>query len=130
VSEAAGGFAYNLGLRSSPPALSRHSYIEKVEYWALVWGGVVMVLTGVVLWANGLALVWLPKSALDVGTAIHLYEAILATLAVLVWHFYFVIFDPEVYPLNTALLTGYSPGTEASKPSEVSEIPQETVVKT
>ena len=130
VSEAADGFAYNLGLTSSPPALSPHSYIEKVEYWALVWGGVVMVLTGVVLWANGLALVWLPKSAVDVATAIHLYEAILATLAVLVWHFYFVIFDPEVYPLNTALVTGYSPGTEDSKPSEASEIPQETVAKT
>ena len=66
---------------------------------------------------------------MDVATAIHLYEAILATLAVLVWHFYFVIFDPEVYPLNTALVTGYSPGTELP-PSEVSEIPPETVSKT
>jgi len=30
----------------------------------------------------------------------------LACLAIVVWHFYHVIFDPEVYPLNTACLDG------------------------
>ena len=35
---------------------------------------------------------------LDIATAIHLYEAILATLAIVVWHFYQVFFDPDVYP--------------------------------
>ena len=38
----------------------------------------------------------------------HFYEAVLATLAIVVWHFYSVIFDPDVYPLNTASLTGFS----------------------
>ena len=38
----------------------------------------------------------------------HFYEAVLATLSVLVWHFYSVIFDPDVYPLETAWLTGFS----------------------
>jgi hypothetical protein len=41
-----------------------------------------------------------------VATTIHYYEAVLACLAILVWHFYHVIFDPEVYPLNTACLDG------------------------
>ena len=26
----------------------------------------------------------------------------------MIWHFYTVIFDPEVYPLDTAFLTGTS----------------------
>jgi hypothetical protein len=51
---------------------------------------------------------WLPKSWLDIATSVHFYEAVLATLAIVVWHFYSVIFDPDVYPLNTAFLTGVS----------------------
>jgi len=43
---------------------------------------------------------------LDIALAIHFYEAILATLAIIVWHFYHVIFDPDVYPLNFALVDG------------------------
>jgi hypothetical protein len=61
-----------------------------------------------VLWSNDLTLAWLPKSALDFATVVHFYEAILATLPIVVWHFYWVIFDPEVYPLETAFLTGFS----------------------
>jgi formate dehydrogenase gamma subunit len=99
-------FAYNLGLRKTRPHLSTHSYIEKVEYWAVIWGSGLMLATGVVLWANNIALRWLPKSWLDVATAIHWYEAILAVLSILIWHFYSVIFDPDVYPLDTAWLNG------------------------
>ena len=104
--EALSNFAYNLGLGSEPPGRSSHSYVEKAEYWAVVWGAVVMVATGLLLWANNLALRLLPKSWLDVATSVHFYEAVLATLAIVVWHFYSVIFDPDVYPLNTAFLTG------------------------
>jgi hypothetical protein len=45
---------------------------------------------------------------LDVATSVHFYEALLATLAIVVWHFYTVIFDPDVYPMDTAWLTGVS----------------------
>ena len=104
--EALSNFAYNLGLGSEPPGRSAHSYVEKAEYWAVVWGAVVMISTGLLLWANNLVLRLLPKSWLDVATSVHFYEAVLATLAIVVWHFYPVIFDPDVYPLNTAFLTG------------------------
>jgi cytochrome b subunit of formate dehydrogenase len=90
------------------PFRSSHSYIEKMEYWAVIWGGVIMGLTGVMLWGVNFTLRYLPKAAIDVATSIHLYEAVLATLAIVVWHFYGVIFDPDVYPLETAFLTGVS----------------------
>jgi cytochrome b subunit of formate dehydrogenase len=106
--EASSSFAYNLGLGDAPPARSSHSYIEKAEYWAVIWGAVVMTTSGVMLWANSIVLRLLPKLWLDVATSIHFYEAVLAALAIVVWHFYSVIFDPDVYPLNTAFLTGYS----------------------
>jgi cytochrome b subunit of formate dehydrogenase len=104
--EALSNFAYNVGLGDRQPARSAHSYIEKAEYWAVVWGAVVMIGTGLMLWANNLAMKFLPKLWLDAATSVHFYEAVLATLAIVVWHFYSVIFDPDVYPLNTAFLTG------------------------
>jgi cytochrome b subunit of formate dehydrogenase len=104
--EALSNFAYNLGLGSQAPGRSSHSYVEKAEYWAVVWGAVVMISTGLLLWADNLVLKLLPKSWLDVATSVHFYEAVLATLAIVVWHFYPIIFDPDVYPLNTAFLTG------------------------
>ena len=104
--EALAGFAYNLGLGDQPPVRSPHSYIEKAEYWAVVWGAIVMIASGSLLWANNIAMKLLPKAWLDISTSVHFYEALLATLAIVVWHFYSIIFDPDVYPLNTAFLTG------------------------
>jgi cytochrome b subunit of formate dehydrogenase len=108
IPEATGVFLYNLGLRSIPPKVSPHSYVEKAEYWAVVWGTAVMAATGVMLWANTFMLARFPKVVLDVALAFHFYEAVLATLAIVVWHFYFVIFDPDVYPMDPAWITGYS----------------------
>jgi cytochrome b subunit of formate dehydrogenase len=108
VAEGAAGFAYNLGLLRWRPRISSHSYVEKAEYWAVVWGTAVMAITGVMLWANTFMLTWFPKVVLDVAGSIHFYEAVLATLAIVVWHFYSVIFDPEVYPMDPAWLTGRS----------------------
>lgn len=106
--EALANFAYNVGLRSAPPGRSVHSYVEKAEYWAVVWGAIVMIVSGVMLWANNLMLALFPKLWLDVATSVHFYEAVLATLAIVIWHFYTVIFDPDVYPMDTAWLTGVS----------------------
>lgn len=103
------GTLWRLGLRKQQPAISPHSYIEKAEYWALVWGTAVMALTGAVLWANNFSLQYLPKVWIDFARVVHYYEAVLATLAILVWHFYSVIFDPDVYPMDPAWITGYSP---------------------
>ncbi len=101
--------AYFRGRRKTPPKTATVGYPEKLEYLALWWGTIVMVATGLMLWYENLLLAWLPKWVGDLATAIHFYEAILATCAILVWHFYFVIFDPVVYPMDRAWLTGHSP---------------------
>jgi formate dehydrogenase gamma subunit len=112
VRDAVHTVGHNLGYRPTLPSYPRFNYAEKVEYWALVWGTVVMVATGVMLWAHNLMLEYVPKWVLDVATAIHYYEAILATLAIVIWHFYAVIFDPDVYPLKWTFLTGRAPEHE------------------
>lgn len=106
VRDAIHAMLYYVGLRSQKPEFARFSYAEKAEYWALVWGTALMGLTGVMIWAK----VWvgdlLARWWVDVATAIHFYEAILATLAIVVWHFYQVFFDPDVYPMNGAWWDG------------------------
>lgn len=97
---------YYLGLSKDKPALPRFSYAEKAEYWALVWGTIVMATTGLGLWFKVQVATLFPRWILDVFTAIHFYEAILATLAILVWHFYWTIFDPDVYPMNWSWIDG------------------------
>ena len=72
----------------------------------MVWGTVIMGVTGLMIWFKMEVTRFLPRWAVDVATTIHYYEAILACLAILVWHFYHVIFDPDVYPLNRAALDG------------------------
>jgi len=102
-------FAHNLGLTKSEPRFAKFNYAEKVEYWAFLWGTVVMTVSGLLLCFNNLSLRYLPKWVSDAATAVHYYEAVLATFSILLWHFYMVIFDPLVYPMDTAWLDGKAP---------------------
>jgi cytochrome b subunit of formate dehydrogenase len=106
IDDAIAVVSYNLGFSKDKPLFGRFSYIEKSEYWALVWGTFVMGMTGVILWADNLFLGILTKLWWDVARTIHYYEAWLATLAIIVWHFYFVIFNPDTYPINLAFWKG------------------------
>jgi hypothetical protein len=73
---------------------------------ALVWGSVVMVLTGTLMTYEEWTLAHFPKWFYDVCTAVHFYEAILACAAIVIWHFYFVMFDPEEYPVKWTFISG------------------------
>jgi cytochrome b subunit of formate dehydrogenase len=97
---------YNFGLSQQKPQCKRFSYIEKSEYWALVWGTIIMGATGLILWFDNTFLGLLTKLGWDAAREVHYYEAWLATLAIIVWHLYFVIFNPDVYPLNVAFWKG------------------------
>lgn len=97
---------WHLGLAKAPPRFDRWDYTMKVEYWALAWGGLVMGVTGALLWFKEEVSAWMPRWGIYVAERIHYYEAILAVLAIVVWHFFFVIFHPAEYPMNLTWLTG------------------------
>jgi cytochrome b subunit of formate dehydrogenase len=99
-------FLYNLGFSKTRPTFGMFSYAEKIEYWAFLWGTAVMAGSGLILWFNNLALRYFPKWVSDAATTLHFYEAILATLSILIWHMYTVVFDPDVYPMDRSWLTG------------------------
>jgi len=97
---------YLAGWSEEKPKIGRFGYAEKMEYWAVLWGTVIMGATGLMIWFKLDVTRFLPRWAVDVALTIHYYEAVLACLAIVVWHFYHVIFDPDIYPLNTACWNG------------------------
>ena len=97
---------YHLRLSGKQPKFGRFDYTEKVEYLALIWGTVVMAVTGLVLWFPELIMAHAPSWVFEASETIHFYEALLATLAIIIWHWFFVIYHPENYPLNMTVLHG------------------------
>ncbi len=93
---------YNAFLAPDPPHMPRYSFTEKVEYWALIWGGVIMAMTGFMLWNPLITTRFLPGQFIPAAKAAHGGEAILAVLAIIVWHFYNV----HVKFFNKSMFTG------------------------
>lgn len=106
ATDAAGQVMYNLGLRKEHPKYGRFNWIEKFEYLALIWGSIVMIVTGVILWFNNSLLAIFPKVAFDISTIVHACEAVLAGLAVLIWHMYTVHLHADVFPMNRTFIDG------------------------
>lgn len=46
------------------------------------------------------------KLGWDIARTIHYYEAWLAFLSIVIWHFYFVLFNPDIYPMSLAWIKG------------------------
>jgi len=115
---------YLIGKSETRPLYGRFSYIEKMEYWAVVWGTFIMGVTGVILWFENFFLKYVTNTGMDISAAIHYYEAILASLAIVVWHFYFIFLNPDVYPMNKAWIKGYLTKEEMEKehPLELTEL--------
>jgi len=103
---------FNLGLTGTRPEFDRFSIEEKLEYWALLWGTPLMILTGVMMWFPIQVTRFLPGDAIPVSRAIHAWEAILATLAILTWHMYHTVIKQR----NRSIFTGFM--TEAEMKHE------------
>jgi len=101
-----GTIRYYLGYEDHKPKFDRFSYVEKAEYLALVWGTFVMVITGFLLWFQNESLRHIPLWGLEVATIVHFYEAILATLAIIVWHLYYVFVNPDFAPMSFTWIDG------------------------
>jgi len=93
---------YFLGIKENPPEFDRFSYKHKMEYGALIAGTTLMSITGLLLWFEYF---W-AKFYLDIACLVHGMEAILACLAIMVWHMYEVHLRPHKFPIDNMWLTG------------------------
>ena len=97
---------YCLGLAPSHPRFDRYDYRQKFEYWGIVFGSTVMVLTGLSLWFPTLVTRVLPGEFVAAAREAHSNEALLALLVVVVWHLYSVILSPACFPGDLSIFTG------------------------
>jgi formate dehydrogenase gamma subunit len=102
VTNALGWIVYNLGRRDKPPQEDRFTFAEKLEYWAFVWGTMVMGLTGFALWNPIRTSNLLPGEVIPAAKIAHSLEAVLAVLAIVIWHFYHV----HIKMLNKSMFNG------------------------
>jgi len=93
---------YYLGRKKHKAYYGRYSYAEKAEYLALIWGTLVMGLTGFMMWNPISTLRILPGEAVPAAKAAHGGEALLAVLAIIIWHFYHV----HIKQFNKSMFTG------------------------
>lgn len=96
-------FLFNLGKTKSKPQQGRYTFDEKFEYWAFLWGTIVMGITGFMLWNPIATTKFLPGVFIPAAKAAHSGEALLAVLAIAIWHFYHV----HVRHFNKSMFTGY-----------------------
>jgi formate dehydrogenase gamma subunit len=93
---------YNLGLRREHPKMPRYNFGEKAEYLAVVWGTVVMIITGFMMWNPIATANILPGAVIPAARAAHSAEALLAAAAIVLWHFYSVLLRGR----NRSIFTG------------------------
>lgn len=103
---------YPYWLFNNLPLFGRFNFIEKFEYWAVGWGSIVMIVSGFFMWNVKLSLTLFPLWFHDILIVLHGYEAILAFLAVIIWHMYNVHLNPEVFPMSKIWLNGKISGKE------------------
>jgi len=99
---------YYLRISSHKPEFDRFNYKEKLEYWTAWIGNIIITLTGFILWIEHL----FPKFFFDVSILVHTMEAILASCAIMVWHFYEVHLKPGKFPMSGIFLDGFIPEHE------------------
>jgi formate dehydrogenase gamma subunit len=120
VKDAWQALMYNIGRAKTPPQMGRYTFEEKMEYWAFVWGALIMGLTGFMMWNPLTTIRFLPGEIIPAAKAAHGGEALLAVLAIIIWHMYGV----HLKRLNRSMFTGKMTETEMlhEHPLELADI--------
>lgn len=105
-SDAVRNLRYYFGRAAAPPRFGRYNYRQKFEYWGLILGSLIMVLTGFVLYFPTFWSRIVPAEIIPASKVMHSQEAMLALLIIIVWHMYDSHLNPEVFPIDLSIFTG------------------------
>jgi formate dehydrogenase gamma subunit len=110
---------YLLGYTQNRPAFSKFNYRQKFEYLGLFMGGVVMVLSGVILLAGPNALKILPGHVIPAAREAHSNDGLVAFMMLLVWHLYSNLLAPGALPFNWSIFSGRMSKEELKRKHEL-----------
>jgi len=95
-------FKYFIGRKKHPPQQGRFTFEEKIEYFAVVWGTIIMAITGFMMWNPILTTKFLSGQFIPAAKFAHSMEAVLAVLSIFIWHFYHIF----VKTMNKSMFNG------------------------
>jgi formate dehydrogenase gamma subunit len=97
---------YYLGVENVPALGDRYTYKQKFEYWGILTGVLLMIASGLILWFPVTVTRFLPGEIIPTAKVLHTNEAMMILLIISIWHIYNALFSPEVFPLDTSILSG------------------------
>jgi len=91
------------------PDFGRYTYWEKFDYFAEIWGLLVIGLTGLMMWFPELAARFLPGWIVNAALIFHSYEALLAAAFLFAIHFFNTHLRPDTFPVDRVMFSGRLP---------------------
>lgn len=104
--------------RGTPPLFNRFSYLQKLDYWAVMLGMQSMGITGLIMWYPEFFTSFLPGYVVNIAAHFHFHEAVLAVLYIGFIHMTDTHLDPEVFPMEKSIFNGRKGGGAYAKEQE------------
>lgn len=98
-------FRYIFG-KGEPPLFNRFSYLEKIDYWAVLLGMQSMGVTGLLMWHPEAFSAVVPGYVINIANEFHFHEAILAVGYIGVVHLTATHLTPDAFPLEKSIFNG------------------------
>ena len=93
---------YLLFLRSDKPKFGRYNFEQKVTYWFVFFGFLIMGVSGFIIWFPIFFTSFLPGGVVPAAKLAHSTEAVVAAIFIIIWHVYHV----HVERTNLSMFTG------------------------